>query len=325
MNTVSENRSKTPRHPKSPVRRFIERAFFWIGVIATLYGAWDGIDHILEFARHRAHESLLQQPLVTSSRVVRVGSSGPIAEKILIADRIEVEPSTVTVPHDSIWIANEVTFRTGATIQTAHITIVTKVLSGGHINVSGTSARSPAQVPAAGGRLLILAGHVNNVVFEARGGEGAPGAPGGNGSDGQKGKCDGFGGYRGADPGQPGGNGQPGGPGAPGGLIRVAAIEPVSAPDPNLYGAGRGGPGGAAGHGGRGGSGCVGLGGSQPSQPNGLDGNPGPDNHESVESGRYEFTRIEYSRLRDIAQSPGDMHEAVESVERLLFHDDSKQ
>jgi hypothetical protein len=313
-------RKSDPSKPEGWVRRNGRRAFFWIGVLATLFGAWEGIDHVRALLDQRAQEALAKTPLVDSSQVLHVSGQDPVAQNSLVADRIEVSGGVHTVPDGSIWLANTVVLSEGATLRTSRISIIAKAVTGGRIDASGASAAGVGDTPTRGGEIAIFATAVSNVELVVRGGDGAPGAPGPPGPDGREGSCQGFGGYRGADPGRNGQDGHPGGDGAPGGHIRVAAATIAPAPQPADYRGGRGGSGGPGGRGGRGGTGCVGLGGSQPSQPSGHDGNPGADNKALGDSGGYDFTPTEYSALLGVVGKSTDPKLVLDKAEHSLWH-----
>lgn len=291
--------SNTPQKAPSRFTKLLGSAWFWVGIIATLLGLWEGIDHAREVAHKRAREKIMQTTLVSSGRMIHVGRSDEIREVVLVADKIEVAGGDHAIPAGSVWLANEVSLTDGATLKATTFSIVAKSLNGGVIDAAGSTPAAAGANGTSGGDLFILANKVANLELVTRGGDGAPGGPGPAGRDGRDGSCAGFGGYRGADRGGDGGNGQPGGIGGSGGRIRIAAAELSPSPSPINYAAGRGGSGGAAGRGGHGGTGCTGLGGSQPNQPDGSPGQPAPDGH-GGSPGSFELKPVAYDKVLEI-------------------------
>jgi len=193
---MSETQGPAP--PVGRIRRVARSVFFWIGVVATILGVWEGIDHLREVMRERAERAVLNTPLVASNQVLRLSGSDPVTETTIVADRIEVSGGTHQIPAGSVWLANSVTFSDGATIRGASLSIIARTVSGGRLDVSGISAVAPRVNPTAGGDITLFASQIQNVELIARGGDGAPGAAGGPGADGRDGDCGGFGAYKGA-------------------------------------------------------------------------------------------------------------------------------
>jgi hypothetical protein len=297
----------------------LQRSFFWIGVLATFVGLWDGGEHLWDAYLKHSKERIEERRLVTSTVKISVDGTSQIGDANIVADTIEIKGGEHVVPAGSVWFANTILLADGATVKTTRMAIVASTIHGGRFDLSGANGASPGAPGAIGGELLVAAGHVTDVQFIVRGGRGATGGMGPAGADGRDGNCAGFGGYRGADPGRDGGTGGTGGQGGDAGRLRIAAEEFIPLPTAPDYEGGEGGPGGTGGYGGRGGSGCTGLGGSQPDQPGGRTGLVGqPGNAGRPRS--PDIRTLSYKTLSEMVESQdGKPAEVVHAVAQRVF------
>ncbi len=307
MNDPSPGRAE-PQSTRGIVK-WARVAFFWIGVLATLLGVFEGFGYLRETFQKWSEQRVAQTPLVLSHKKVELSSTDTIVVSSIVADTIYVSAGEHVVPDGSVWLANHVLLRAGASIKTHRLAIIAGMLEGGTVNASGQSGSSPGAKGGDGGDVVVIAGRLSNVQLLARGGDGAPGTPGVRGADGRDGSCAGFGGYRGADGGRPGGQGGAGGDGGHGGHLRVAVPDAAYAPGTVDIGPGHGGQGGIGGEGGHGGAGCVGLGGSQTGQPSGHrgeDGSPGVTPETADARGDLDRKKLDYGELLEIVRKSRD-------------------
>jgi hypothetical protein len=272
-------------------------ALFVSGVVGFLASSTGLIDFI---TRPRNDTDVMMLPDAKDTVAFEARHPPDNPPKVLKAGTIVVDGITLSLPDDSLVLANKLDMRHGGSIRGRRINVVATIIEGGSISVSGSDGApgslvpSPEKKPTAGseaGDVMVAAAAIDGTTIRADGGKGGDGAKGVDGMswprapNGVDGDCGGFGHYRGNTDGIPGQDGHPGGPGqdgAPGGnggnllvLVPKAYPPPPATADKGAGGlGGHGGSGGPGQIGGAGGSGCVGLGGSQGRARDGANGKP---------------------------------------------------